>query len=135
MWFLFSESMFHMNKTQLTQQLRATADVLKPLTTSVTSGASIWDGTEYVKAGAEKQPDPYALAWWFTLIAIADFIDAQETPLCDKQMAFLERMLFGGMGSLTDLSFDPKSLGEVATTVNGRLEKQTQVLWSSLKDE
>lgn len=122
-----------MNKTEFTRQLRATADELKPLAESAIRGASIWNGTNYVKTNEEKKPDPYALGWLSTLVAIADLIDAQETELSEKQVGCLEHLLFGGIGSLTDLSFDSSSLGEVAETINDALNRQTRVLYSILR--
>jgi hypothetical protein len=58
------------------------------------------------------------------LSAIAELLDAQETPLSDKQIACLDRLLFGGMGSLTDLWFDPASVGDQANSVNAGLDRQ-----------
>jgi hypothetical protein len=93
-----------------------------------------WNGSEYVKyLGEAKTPDLYALAWWSMLTAIAELIDAQESPLSDKQIAYLDRLLFGGMGSLNDLSFDPKALGEIANTINARLETQRRTLYATFK--
>ena len=111
-----------MNQTEFIKQLRATADELKPLTEAASPGAATWNGTEYVK-GRGKKPNPYALAWWSTLIAVAELIDAQEAPLSVKQIAYLDRLLFGGMGSLNDLYFDPGSIGAVADLVNKRLDE------------
>jgi hypothetical protein len=58
------------------------------------------------------------------LSAIAELLDAQETPLSDKQIACLDRLLFGGMGSRTDLWFDPASVGDQANSVNAGLDRQ-----------
>ena len=107
----------------------------EPLTKAMTPGASIWNGTTYTTAGGERKPDPYALAWWSTLSAIADLIDAQEAALSEKQIAYLDRLLFGGMGSLSDLSFDPESVGNVARTINDRLDKQTRALHACLRGD
>jgi hypothetical protein len=90
-----------MDKKEFLTQLKATAAELKPLTDSATSGGLAWNGTEYVKNSDSKHPDPYALAWWFTLDAIAELLECQESPLTVKQVAYLKKMLFGGMGSLT----------------------------------
>jgi len=121
-----------MNKAEFIKQLRSTAEELKPLTQSALPGAATWDGTSYVK-GEAKAPDPYALAWWSILGTIADLIEAQESPLSPKQIAYLTRVLFGGMGSLNDLSFDPKSLKN-ASMVNERLDQKRHVLFASFKD-
>jgi len=95
-----------MNKAEFTKQLRATAEALGPLTKSVIPGSRVWNGTSYVKNEAKaREPDPYALAWWMALRTIADLIEAQDSPLSTKQIAYLSNVLFGGMGSLNDLSF------------------------------
>jgi hypothetical protein len=102
------------------------------LTQSAAAGAATWDGTQYVK-GEEKQPNPHALAWWSTLVAIAELIDAQEAPLNAKQTAYLRTLLFGGMGSLNDLYFDRRSLGSNADVINARLTKRREELFASFK--
>lgn len=121
-----------MNKTEFIKQLRATAEELTPLTQSVAPGAMTWNGREYAKSG-ERKPDPYALAWWSSLIAIAELIEAQETPLSTKQLAYLDRLLFGGMGSLNDLSFDQESSGVSADLVNKRLDEKRRTLFASFQ--
>jgi hypothetical protein len=116
-----------MSKTELIKQLRKTADVLEPLTKSAMPGAKIWDGNSYVAVDANakpKTPEPYALAWWFTLRSIADLIEAQDSPLTERQIARLEKMLFGGMGSLNDLSFWDAPL------INGRLNEKRKDLFA-----
>jgi hypothetical protein len=119
-----------MNKAEFIKQLRAIAAEIKPLTESSAPGALTWNGTEYAKGDAKKL-DPHALAWWSMLGAIADLIEAQESPLSPKQMAYLDRTLFGGMGSLNDLYFDPKSSGPVANTINERLDRSRRDLFNS----
>jgi|SRR5690348_18356474 len=123
-----------MNKVEFIKQLKATANELKLLAESVAPGALTWNGTEYVK-GIERKADPYALAWFSTLLTIADLIEAQEAPLSDKQIAYLKRNLFGGMGSLNDLSFDSRTVGDLAKTINDRLDKQRRLLYISFKDD
>ena len=122
-----------MNKTEFIEQLRAIAEELKPLTQSASPGAATWNGKEYVKGGA-KNPDPYALAWWSTLVAVAELIDTQETPFSLKQIDYLNRLLFGGMGSLNDLYFDPKTIGASAELVNRRLDEKRHALFVSFKN-
>jgi|SRR5208337_2985467 len=121
-----------MNKNDFVKQLRLTSEELKPLTHSAMSCAAIWDGQSYVK-GEVKEPDPYALAWSAILDTIAGLIEAQESQLSPKQITYLTRVLFGGMGSLNDLCFDPKSLGDAARVVNERLDQRRQVLFASFK--
>ena len=121
-----------MNISEFTRQLRAAADELKPLTQALTVGAATWNGVEYIK-GVEKTPNPYALAWWSTLIAVAELMEAQETPATPRQINYLDRLLFGGMGSLNDLSFDPKSVGPIASDINVRLEIRRHALFATFK--
>ncbi len=123
-----------MNKTEFVKQLRATAEALKPLTEAVSPGERVWNGVEYAKSSESKQLDPYALAWWSTLIAIAELIDAQEAPLSVNQIAYLDRLLFGGMGSLNDLFFDPKSIGAIADLVNKQLNENRHALFTAFKN-
>ena len=112
-------------------QLRDVALELKPLVGAATSNSLTWNGFKYVK-GEEQKPDPYALAWWFTLISIADLIESQESPITNKQIDYFKRLLFGGMGSLNDLNFDSKKLGATADRINVGLKQKMQVLFASL---
>lgn len=117
-----------MNQRVFIDQLRATATEFTPLAQPPVAGASTWNGVEYAKGNDSKTFDPYALAWQTMLGAIADLLEAQEAPFNEKQTKYLERLLFGGMGSLNDLFFDPKARGEIASTVNDRLEKQRRII-------
>lgn len=124
-----------MNKTKFIKQLRATAEELTPLTQSATAGVLNWDGAKYSKCDGSKGPDPYALSWQTMLRAIADLLEAQDASPTEKQSQYLEGLLFGGMGSLNDLFFDPKSIGDIAKTVNDCLDKQRTTLYSSFKND
>jgi hypothetical protein len=123
-----------MDKKEFIKQLRSTAEVSQPLTDSIISGSFKWNGVEYAKVECakedEKGPNPYALAWWSRLNTIADLIGAQSGPLSDAQIAYLNSILFGGMGSLTDLSFDSREVGHIAGTINGQLKVQTSLLYA-----
>jgi len=125
-----------MDKQRFIKALRITAEVLQPLTKSLKSGSFEWNGREYAEVisskEAEKEPNPYALAWAATLTTIAELIEAQESPLSHAQTTYLRSVLFGGMGSLTDLKFDPKGVGDVANVINARLEIQTNDLFNCL---
>ena len=94
-----------MDKIAFIKQLRTTANELTPLTESGVVGALTWNGTHYAKAAESKSPDPYALCWQEMLRAVADLLEAQESSFSEKQSKYLERLLFGGMGSLNDLEF------------------------------
>jgi hypothetical protein len=126
-----------MDKTEFIKQLRLTAGILKPLTESITSGSFKWNGFEYAKVECakedEKEPDPHALAWQSTLITISDLIEAQQAPLSREQINYLESLLFGGMGSLSDLCLDSRRVGDIANTINDRLAVQRGVLYASFK--
>lgn len=122
-----------MNKTEFVKHLRDIATEIKPLTESASSGAAVWNGTEYAKSGKIKKPDPYALSWWSILETIANLIEAQESPLNFKQLEYIEQVLFSGAGSLNDLYFDPKSLGDSAAAINERLNQKRSDLFSSFK--
>lgn len=120
-----------MNANELVRCLRATAEALTPLAESVTAGALTWNGVKYAPGQQEKRPEPSALVWQSILNTLAEMIDRQDGPLSDKQVAYLDRLLFGGMGSLNDLHFDEKASGDVAKLVNDSLEKQRRALYTS----
>jgi len=120
-----------MNKTEFIQQLRKTAEELKPLTESASPGSRVWDGIEYAKNTESREPDPHALAWWAILNTIAELIEAQECALSSKQTEYIQQTLFGGMGSLNDLNFDVKGSPSVAARVNQRLAKQRGLLFAA----
>src|SRR5579872_3925758 len=113
-------------KSEFIKHLRATAEELKPLTQSALPNSVTWDGIRYVKEGEVKAPDPYALAWWSVLKAMAGLIESQESALSAKQVAYLHKELFGGMGSLNDLFFAD------AAELNARLNQARANLFSSL---
>lgn len=124
-----------MNKSKFIEQLRITANELTPMTQSAAAGASTWNGTEYAKVTEAKSPNPYALSWQAMLGAIADLLEAQESPLSEKQVRYLNRLLFGGMGSLNDLTFNPKLEGDVAMKVNETLDRQRRTLFARFNDK
>jgi hypothetical protein len=123
----------NMNTIEFVKHLRATAEALTPLAESVTAGALRWNGEKYASQQQQKVPQSYALAWQSTLNAVAEMIDRQDAPLSEKQLAYLDRLLFGGMGSLNDLQFDEKVGGDIAKIVNDSLDKQRRALHASFK--
>jgi hypothetical protein len=122
-----------MNKTRLVNRLRAVAKDIEPLTQAAKAGGMTWNGNEYVRATADKQPDPYALAWWSTLNTLSDMIEYQDTELSPSQISYLERILFGGIGSLNDLWFDERRLGKLAKEINSKLSHSREELFSAFK--
>ena len=63
----------------------------------------------------------------------AELLQGQDSPITSKQINYLQGLLFGGMGSFNDLFFDPRLCGEIAHTVNDRLDKQRRALFDSFK--
>jgi len=110
--------------------LRSIADELRPFTQSANPSSRSWNGTAYVKAGGES-PEPFALAWCATLNTIADLIEAQDAQLSLKQVSYLERILFGWMGSRQDFYLDKDRLGESANKANNEIKKKTNYLFES----
>ena len=117
-----------MDKADFVRQLGEIAETLRPLTRSANPGALTWDGNQYVK-GQQVSPDPYALAWFSTVTTMASLLDGQECPLSVAQIACIDRTLFGGGGSLNDLTFGPDSVGNTAETINRRLDEKRRALW------
>jgi hypothetical protein len=120
------------NKPAFVGQLRKTAEILKPFINPPSPGAKHWNGTGYVE-GDPGQFEPQALAWWSTLTAIAEMIDHQGAPLNEKQTSYLDGLLFGGMGSLNDLSISSKPIGKSAESVDKQLDRQRQLLFASFQ--
>lgn len=120
-----------MNKSTLINRLRAVAKDIEPLTQAAKAGGLTWDGSEYVRATVDKDPDAYALAWWSTLNTLSDMIEYQDTELSPRQISYLERSLFGGMGSLNDLWFDERRYGILAKEINTKLSHSRELLFSA----
>jgi hypothetical protein len=92
-----------------------------------------WDGNEYKRVTRETHAEPYALAWWSKLNTLADMIDYQDSELSPKQLSYLQRALFGGMGSLNDLWFDEREFGQTAREINNKLNYSRETLFSAFK--
>lgn len=112
--------------------LRSITDELKPFIESSSSNSLSWNGTAYVK-GTNKSAEPYALAWWSSLNTIADLLEAQESTLSARQYDYLERVLFGGMGSLNDFWLNKDIHGEEARNANNRIREKTTQLFGLFK--
>src|SRR2546423_874145 len=109
------------------QQLKEIVFELRPLTEQRMSDSLAWNGEAYT-AASPKSADPHALAWWSTLNTVAALLNAQECPLSDGQMSYLEKLLFGGMGSLNDLYLNENRI-EAANGVNHRLDEKRRLLF------
>jgi hypothetical protein len=72
--------------------------------------------------------------WFATLTTIETLISGQDTPLTETQRAYLQTLLFGGMGTIQDVFFDPKSLGETAVLMNNRLKERLSELFQSFQE-
>ena len=97
--------------------LRRLISVLPPLSEANHAGSMTWDGKAYVPATQQKF-DPSAAKRWATLTAIAEMLEKQGTALSPEQRACLDRLLFGGMGSLNDFQIDERQVGEEARLAN-----------------
>src|SRR5215469_9630615 len=93
--------------TSFTHLLDDCAKVLEPFIESSRRGSLHWNGSEYAPVSEDKDPDPYALAWWSTLCTISALLSSQSS-LTPQQYSYIERELFGGMGSFTDFWLDEK---------------------------
>jgi hypothetical protein len=112
--------------------LRKIADEFKPFIDTSRAGSLSWNGVAYVKR-KDKLADPYGLAWWSSLTTMADLLEAQESTLSAKQFDYLERVLFGGMGSLNDFWLNEDIHGEEAKNANNRIREQTTQLFGLFK--
>ena len=119
-----------MNKAALVKGLRVAADELRPLARSIGRNTAVWNGATWVKGLPQQEPSPYAVGWLRTLTALADILELQETPLSERQVAYIKEILFGGMGSLSDLKFDWRKFGATAKTVNKRVSDRTEELYT-----
>ncbi|MDB6172920.1 MAG: hypothetical protein JWL59_2231 [Chthoniobacteraceae bacterium] len=117
-----------MNKKYFIENLNAVAAELEPLIHSSSGSALHWNGSEYAK-GHDKVSDPKALQWYSMLKIIAEMLDRQDSPVTCRQMDYLRILLFGGMGSLNDLSFDSKVVGGVANTIEQNLNEKRHSLY------
>ena len=120
-----------MNKREFIRELRVTTDLLRPLTENHSAGALVWNGVEYAPASESRTAHPRAMAWWATLMTMEGLLDTQDAPLSERQLRYIEDTLFGGMGSLNDLSFDVKQLPSSAADINKRLGQQRAALYAA----
>jgi hypothetical protein len=113
-------------------KLLAIARVLAEFSEISPSGALKWDGNAYT-ASTSGPSDVLAAKWWGMLTALAGILDAQTTPLTVEQKNYLDRLLFGGMGSLSDLALDEQRLGPQAASANRELDRLRQELFDAFR--
>src|SRR5689334_17376714 len=104
------------------ESLRRVSLVLSQFAEIQDAGTLQWDGQAYV-AASPNQFDPYAAKWWAMLTAIEKMIEGQSSSLSAKQKEYLDRLLFGGMGSLNDFALDQRRIGTKATQANEELNR------------
>jgi hypothetical protein len=112
--------------------LRQATAVLSEFSEPPGIGACRWDGTAY-SASDQKAFDPFAAKWWAALSAVAEMIERQSAPLTPQQKAYLDRLLFGGMGSFNDFVFDERRAGAGAMRANQDLNALRRMLFEEFR--
>lgn len=112
--------------------LQSIARILAQFGDTSPSGALKWDGQAYTPA-ITLPSDVIAAKWWGILTALAGMLDVQTTPITAEQKKYLDRLLFGGMGSLNDLALDEHSLGPLAVAANGELNRLRKELFDAFQ--
>ncbi|MDO8291180.1 MAG: hypothetical protein Q7T44_18360 [Parvibaculum sp.] len=102
--------------------IRRSVDVLSEFVEESPSGSKRWDGNSY--ASTVRTPtDIQAAKWWGILTVLAAMLANQSLPLSQGQREYIERLLFGGMGSFNDFVLDTEIFGEKAKLVNSHLDR------------
>jgi hypothetical protein len=112
--------------------LHAIIRILAQFSDASPSGALKWDGQAYTSTTAGPS-DVLAAKWWGILTALAGLLDAQAAPITIEQRRYLDRLLFGGMGSLNDLVLDERRLGPQAVAANRDLDRRRKELFDALR--
>jgi hypothetical protein len=107
------------------------AGTLQPFVKSTRRGSASWSGARYAPVTETVEPDPYAMAWFSSLHTMSALL-ARQTNLTVEQYTYLERELFGGMGSFQDFCLDRKRWGKDADAANERLGTIRDELYISL---
>lgn len=115
-----------------TKVLQAIAGILAQFSETSAPGALEWDGQAYAPA-TTGPGDMVAAKWWGVLTALAGMLDAQTTPITAEQRKYLDRLLFGGMGSLNDLALDEQRLGAQAVAANRDLNRLRKELFDAFQ--
>ena len=118
--------------TAFVGSIRCVAVVLSQFAEPQVAGSRRWDGAAYVVAGRVTF-DPYAAKWWATLVTIAELLGGQSTPLSAQQKSYLDRLLFGGMGSFNDFVLEESRLGPDARQANQELNQLRKVMFDEFQ--
>jgi uncharacterized protein YukE len=112
--------------------LRQLAKLLGRFAEDEESGSLRWNGKAY-STTPQRRFDPHAAKWWATLNTLAEMLDAQNASISKGQRAYLDRLLFGGMGSLNDFQVDERRIGQEAKQVNEELRRLTKTLFDEFR--
>jgi hypothetical protein len=121
-----------MTTETLIESLRSIAETLQPFIQETASGTREWDGSRYVEA-EPKTPDPEARIWWSVLTTMAEMLEGQGAPAKARQLHYLRKELFGGMGSFAEFAIDESRFGEKARAANERLAEQRERMFHVLE--
>lgn len=65
---------------------------------------------------------------------MASVLEAQNSPPSSAQLDYLQSQVCGGMGTLNDVSFDPKLRGGDVAKINDMLERKREALCLVLRE-
>ena len=91
-----------------------------------------WNGVAYVSTAQQAPFDQGAAIWCSTLEAIAALLASQDCRISQRQRHYLDRALFGGMGSLNDFQIDER-LGAAAKKANVELNHLRERLFHAFQ--
>jgi hypothetical protein len=117
------------------QQLRKAAGILAPFCELPVAGSLRWDGSSYQPAvGSERSEfDPYAAKWWAGLTVVAAMLDGvRQVPA--QQKTYLQRLVFGGMGSFQDFNLDERRGTARARAANQQLVEVRAALFEGFRE-
>lgn len=103
--------------------LRETAEVYKPFS----------DVANFTGDAGSSLFDPYALVRLVKFNTIAEMFEAQEAPVSKGQFDYLDNLIFSGMGSLQDFSFDTGEDKEYLKKKNEELDDKISELYEEFK--
>jgi hypothetical protein len=112
--------------------LLTAAAVLAKFSDTSSPGALRWDGKAYSRSTGTVG-DVQAARWWGVLTGLAGLLAGQAVPLSEEQKTYLDRLLFGGMGSLNDLVLEEARLGPTAAQANNELDRLRKELFDAFQ--